>query len=156
MPPRSPVRGMAPASPTRALYAVRASSSGVIAWLETNSAPVKIAGGKPVMDVPVVPMSPLMAVGPVFVVPWELRTAKVDAEPRVTWTCQCLKYIWTVSIQLQRQRRYMISDTEETSLRSRPREISGLENGGETKAKIAFRSRVEDKTEEQWGYQGVL
>jgi hypothetical protein len=84
MPPRSnPVRGVAPVSPAIALNAVNASLSDVVAPVEKTSVPLKVPGRNPVIDVPVVPRSPLMSVGPVFVTVAALRTPKVAADPSV-------------------------------------------------------------------------
>jgi hypothetical protein len=66
-----------------ALYAAIASLSCVVALVEKNSVPLKVPGGNPVIDVPVVPRSPLMLVGPVFVTVAALRTPKVAADPSV-------------------------------------------------------------------------
>jgi len=55
----------------------------VVALVEKNSVPLKVPGGNPVIDVPVVPRSPLMLVGPVFVTVAALRTPKVAADPSV-------------------------------------------------------------------------
>lgn len=55
----------------------------MIALVEEYSVPLKIPGGNPVIDVPVVPRSPLMLVGPVFVTVAALRTPKIAADPRV-------------------------------------------------------------------------
>jgi Ni,Fe-hydrogenase I small subunit len=68
------------------LYAANASWKGVIAWVDTNAAPVKIPGGKPVMDVPKVPISPVMTVGPVLVMVAKPKAPKLSALPRETET----------------------------------------------------------------------
>jgi hypothetical protein len=54
----------------------------VAAWLAINSVPVKTPGGNPVIGVPVVPMSPWIVVGPVFVMADLPRAPNVAAEPR--------------------------------------------------------------------------
>jgi hypothetical protein len=56
--------------------------SGFVAGVPVISVPVKTPGGKPVIDVPTVPRSPLITVAPVFVTLAELRTPNVAAEPR--------------------------------------------------------------------------
>ena len=61
---------------------------GVVDRAAINSVPVKVPGGNPVIDVPVVPRSPLITVGPVFVTLAWLRTPKVAAEPRFICDCQ--------------------------------------------------------------------
>jgi hypothetical protein len=48
-------------------YAVIALVSGAVTVPAIYSDPEKVPGGKPVIDVPAVPMSPVIMVGPVFV-----------------------------------------------------------------------------------------
>lgn len=67
VPPRSPVRTVAPLRPNRVLYAEVASLSAVVVSLPMNLVPVIRPGGNPVMEVPAVPISPVMIVGPVLV-----------------------------------------------------------------------------------------
>lgn len=64
------------------LYAVWASDSAFEAALLMYSAPVNTPGGKPVIEFPFVPMSPIITVGPVFVIVAALRAPKVAAVPR--------------------------------------------------------------------------
>jgi hypothetical protein len=84
MPPRSnPVREVAPPRLAIALNAANASLRGAAALIEIILDPLKIPGGNPVVDVPVVPRSPVMIVGPVFVTAAALRTPKDAADPSV-------------------------------------------------------------------------
>lgn len=52
------------------------------------SPPVNDPGGNPVIEVPPVPMSPLITVGPVFVIAAALRAPNVAAVPRLICTGQ--------------------------------------------------------------------
>lgn len=82
MPPRLPVKSVPPLRAATALYAATASLKGVVAWLAINSLLVKAPGGNPVIDVPLVSMSPWIFVGPVFVMADPPRAPNVAAEPR--------------------------------------------------------------------------
>ena len=61
--------------------------NAVIALLSPmSSVPVKVPGGNPVMDTPVVPRSPEMLVAPVLVIPAvPERAPKVENVPRSIW-----------------------------------------------------------------------
>ena len=51
-----------------ARYATEAASNAGRAWLALSSDPEYIPGGKPVPDVPSVPIEPRMSVGPTLVI----------------------------------------------------------------------------------------
>ena len=67
IPARSPVSIIAPRRLATWSYAVIALVSGNVTVPAIYSDPEKVPGGKPVIDVPAVPMSPVIMVGPVFV-----------------------------------------------------------------------------------------
>lgn len=54
--------------------------------------PVYTPGGKPVIDVPPVPISPRISVGPVLVIVARPRAPYVDAVPKVMVAYSCQKY----------------------------------------------------------------
>jgi hypothetical protein len=66
MPPRSPLKTVAPPSAAIVLYAVLASFSCELSPVDTVSPGERFTLVRPVMDVPSVPTLPLICVGPVF------------------------------------------------------------------------------------------
>jgi len=89
LPPRVPVSSVAPGREKTAMYAAVASWEAVVAcppiWLD----PVYTPGGNPVIDVPVVPISPPTFVGPVLVIDVKPKAPYVDAVPKETRACKC-------------------------------------------------------------------
>jgi hypothetical protein len=85
-----------------------------------NLAPVKTPGGKPVIEVPVVPISPVTSVGPVLVIAAPARTPNVEAVPKSMNVCfLTLEFTWK-----------LVLDEEWTHLRKAKAKMKG---GGQKK-----------------------
>jgi len=84
MPAKSPVRTVGFGIAATSLYAVLASAICPVSDVERE--PVYIPGGNPVMETPAVPISPVMMVGPVFVIVDPLRAPNDAAVPRFIYS----------------------------------------------------------------------
>jgi hypothetical protein len=83
MPPRSPLRTVAPPNPATVLYAVFASSSCEISPVDIVSPGESCVDCKPVTEVPAVPTLPwIIVVPPVLDTLAKLRTANEAAVPK--------------------------------------------------------------------------
>ena len=86
LPTRSAGIAVVGPSPVAVVYAV--TRSVFAPWVTLSPAllvPLRVSDVTPVMDVVGnVPMSPVIVVGPVLVMPWPARTAKLSAVPRPT------------------------------------------------------------------------
>jgi hypothetical protein len=85
-----------------------------------NLAPVKTPGGNPVIEVPVVPISPVTTVGPALVIVEPDKTPKVEAVPKsMNVYFLTLEFTWKSAL-----------DEERTDLRSAK---TKMKRGGQEK-----------------------